>query len=76
MACIKNFNILIIQKLSKTLLIVMIVAFNLKQLVKIYNNYSSVYINKPWPNIYSLDDNIIHKKEIFQNYQKIKYLFL
>ena len=75
MACIKNFNILMIQKLSKILLIVTIIAFNFKQLIKIYNNYDSVYINKPWPNIYSLDDNIIHKKEIFQNYKKLNIYF-
>lgn len=75
MANIKKFNILMIQKLSKTLLILMIIAFNLKQLVRIYDNYNSVYINKPWPNIYSLDDKIIHKKELFQSYKKLNIYF-
>ncbi len=72
---IKNFNLKTINKLSKITLVLIIIIFNGKQLLKIKNNFHRDYINKPWPNLYSLDDNYIHKKIKFQNYKNLKIYY-
>ena len=74
-ASIRKFNVLIVNKLSKILLLIIIVSFSLKQFIKIYNNFDHKYINRPWPNIYTLDDNLIHKKSKFQNFKKLNIYY-
>ena len=64
-----------INKLSKILIIFIFTIFGTKQLVRINNNIEREYLNKPWPNIYSLDDNLIHKKNEFQKFEKLKIYY-
>ena len=75
LSCIKKFNLLMINKLSKILIIFIFTIFSAKQLVRINNNIEREYLNKPWPNIYSLDDNLIHKKNEFQKFEKLKIYY-
>lgn len=72
---IVKFNIRFIDKLTKTILILVLIVFNMKQIIKIKNNYNREFINKPWPNIYSLNDNYIPIKEKFDNYEKLNIYF-
>lgn len=42
-----------------------------KQILKIHDKIKIDYINKPWPNIYSLDNKKIYEKNIFLKEDKI-----
>ena len=62
-------------KLLKIILFIIPVIFVGKQIDRIYKKNDLVYLNKPWPNIYSLEANIIHKKkEIFSD-NKLKIFY-
>ena len=45
-------------------MIILPLVFLGKQIQKYNKKYSLSYINKPWPNIYSLDNNVIHNKKL------------
>ena len=75
LTCINNFNYSIVNRLSKILVVFIILTFNIKQFIKLYDNIDRVYLNKPWPNIYSLDDNLIHEKKEFQKFEKLKIYY-
>ncbi|MDC0608766.1 hypothetical protein OAO75_03125 [Candidatus Pelagibacter ubique] len=55
-------------RFTSVILIILPLVFVGKQIQKYNKKYSLSYINKPWPNIYSLDNNVIHKKKL-----KIKF---
>lgn len=72
---INKFNINFVNKLTKILFLLIIVVFNLKQIMKIKNNFHREYLNKPWPNIYTLDDKTIYKKDKFINYKNLNIYY-
>jgi hypothetical protein len=64
----KQFSSYKVIRFTGIILIILPLVFLGKQIQKYNKKYSLSYINKPWPNIYSLDDNVIHNKKL-----KIKF---
>ena len=64
----KQFSSHKVIRFTGIILIILPLVFLGKQIQKYNKKYSLSYINKPWPNIYSLDNNMIHNKKL-----KIKF---
>ena len=64
----KQFSSYKVIRFTGIILIILPLVFLGKQIQKYNKKYSLSYINKPWPNIYSLDHNVIHNKKL-----KIKF---
>ena len=64
----KQFSSYKVIRFTGIILIILPLVFLGKQIQKYNKKYSLSYINKPWPNIYSLDNNMIHNKKL-----KIKF---
>ena len=64
----KQFSSYKVIRFTGIILIILPLVFLGKQIQKYNKKYSLSYINKPWPNIYSLDNNVIHNKKL-----KIKF---
>lgn len=58
--------------LSKKFIFIFIIIFTIKQLERIKSRFNEIYINKPWPNIFSLSDvSMVEKIKIFEE-KKLK----
>ena len=64
----KQFNSQRVIRFTGVILIILPLVFAGKQIQKYNKKYSLSYINKPWPNIYSLNNKVIYKKKL-----KIKF---
>ena len=64
----KQFNHNKVIRFTGIMLIIFPLVFFGKQVQRYYERYSVEYINKPWPNIYSLNDNKINIKKLAINY--------
>ena len=60
----KQFSSYKVIRFTGIILIILPLVFLGKQIQKYNKKYSLSYINKPWPNIYSLDNNVIHNKKL------------
>ena len=64
----KQFNHNKVIRFTGIMLIIFPLIFFGKQIQRYYERYPVEYINKPWPNIYSLHDNKINIKKLAINY--------
>ena len=71
----KQFNLHKIIHFTSIILIILPLVFLGKQIQRYSKKYSSTYINKPWPNIYSLDDNKISKKELEIKFEDLNIFY-
>ena len=70
----KQFSPNKVIRFTGVILIILPLVFVGKQIQKYNKKYSLSYINKPWPNIYSLDNNVIHKKKLKIKFEDL-YIF-
>ena len=57
---------------SVEFIFIFIIIFTIKQFERIKNRFNETYINKPWPNIFSLSDvSMVEKIKIFEE-KKLK----
>ena len=70
----KQFSSHKVIRFTSIILIILPLVFVVKQIQKYNKKYSLSYINKPWPNIYSLDDNVIYKKKLKVKFDNL-YIF-
>jgi hypothetical protein len=70
----KEFSSHKVIRFTSIILIILPLVFVVKQIQKYNKKYSLSYINKPWPNIYSLDDNVIYKKKLKVKFDNL-YIF-
>jgi hypothetical protein len=64
----KQFSSHKVIRFTGVILIILPLVFLGKQIQRYYERYSVEYVNKPWPNIYSLNDNKINIKKLAINY--------
>ena len=54
--------------LSKKFIFIFLTIFTIKQFERIKGRFNESYINKPWPNIFSLSDtSMVEKVKIFED---------
>jgi hypothetical protein len=67
----KQFNFIKVINFTKIILIIFPFIFVGKQLQRYYEKSQLNYINKPWPNIYSLNNNKISKKNLVIRFENL-----
>ena len=68
----RQFNLNKVVNFTRIILIIFPFLFLGKQLQRFYEKYPLNYINKPWPNIYSLNNNEISKKKLAVKFKDLK----
>ena len=71
----KQFSSHKVIRFTGVILIILPLVFVGKQIQKYNKKYSLSYINKPWPNIYSLNDNKIYKKELVVDFKDLNIFY-